>query len=214
ARPSLSVHHDDLTVYDEVVIGDRFDRAGDLGEDGCVVVALARDQNRFAARLAGDEPIPVELELEQPAVARERVVRGLGEHDLDGARIDAAFLRARPFDRGAQPRPRTATLFHLVDGETGKNGRLDELIAGLLHPGVSVLDPHTTLLALLVLHERPLAVELVLAQLEQELSFRESFLPVLKRHPLAAVPDDDAASPVVARGNNPFEVTVFDRVIL
>jgi hypothetical protein len=56
-------------------------------------------------------------------------------------------------------------------------------------------------------------VELVALELEEELSFFESFAPGLEGNPLAAVPDDDAAGAVIPGGNYSFEVAVFERVI-
>ena len=68
----VETHH--FAVEDEVVERKRLDRARDLGKDVRVVVAVAREQACLAVLLAGEQPITVELELEDPAVARERVV--------------------------------------------------------------------------------------------------------------------------------------------
>ena len=87
-------------------------------------------------------------------------------------------------------------------------------VAGRLDVRVALLDEQPVLLALLDLHERPLAVELVAAQLEEELALLESFAPILERDPLAAVPHDHAARAVVALGDDPLEVAVLERVIL
>jgi hypothetical protein len=54
-----------------------------------VVVAVAREEQCLAASLAGEQSIAIELELEEPAVARERLVRLLGEHDVRGLGIEA-----------------------------------------------------------------------------------------------------------------------------
>ena len=75
ARLPLRVHHDDLAVDDALVERQRLHRARDLGEDVGVVVAVAREEQRRRRRACRDQAIAVELELEQPAVARERVVR-------------------------------------------------------------------------------------------------------------------------------------------
>ena len=69
-------------------------------------------------------------------------------------------------------------------------------------------------LALLDLHERPLSVELVAAQLEQELPLLEAFAPRLERNPLAAIPHDHAAGAVVPGRDDPLEVAVLERMIL
>ena len=57
-------------------------------------------------------------------------------------------------------------------------------------------------------------MELVTLELEEELPFLEALTPVLERHPLAAVPDNDAARPVVALWDDPLEVAVLERVVL
>src|SRR6185312_2290761 len=60
----------------------------------------------------------------------------------------------------------------------------------------------------------PLAVQLVALQLEQQLAFLESLPPILERYPFPAVPDDHTAGAVVARGDDPLEIAVLERVIL
>ena len=73
-RLALRVEDDDLAVDDAALERKRVDRARDLGKDRGVVVAVAGEEERFVVGLAGDEPVAIELELEQPAVARERLV--------------------------------------------------------------------------------------------------------------------------------------------
>jgi hypothetical protein len=88
ARLPLRVHDDDFPVDDAGIKWQRLDRARDFWKDRRVVVAVSREQQRLAVRFAGDESIAVELELEQPAVTRERRVGRLGEHDVDGVHVD------------------------------------------------------------------------------------------------------------------------------
>jgi hypothetical protein len=57
-------------------------------------------------------------------------------------------------------------------------------------------------------------VKLVALELEEELPLLQARLPVLDRHPFAAVPDDDPAGAVVAFGDHALEVAVVERVIL
>src|SRR6185369_13357298 len=103
--------------------------------------------------------------------------------------------------------------FYLLDSQDGQHRRLVELIAGLFHERVALLDQQPIALALLDLHQRPSAVELVAAKVEQELPLRDSLAPILERHPLAAVPHDDAARAIVAGRNDSLGVIVLDGVI-
>jgi hypothetical protein len=57
-------------------------------------------------------------------------------------------------------------------------------------------------------------VELVPFELEQELALLEPLAPILEGHPLATVPDDDAACAVVPVWDDPLEVAVLERVVL
>src|SRR5258708_3012015 len=138
----------------------------------------------------GEQPIAIELELEDPAIARERVVRRLGEHDIDRRRIDACTRRDGFAEGLAQPAPPGAARFEFFDSQPGQPRRFRKFIAWLLHPRVALLDEQPVLLGLLHLHERPLAVELVASELEQELPFLEPFARVLEGYPFAAVPHD------------------------
>src|SRR5262249_33092750 len=82
ARPPPRTAHDGFAVEDELPERERANGAGDLREGSGVVVAVAREEERFAPRLRGEQAVPVELELEEPAVARERALRRFGEHEL------------------------------------------------------------------------------------------------------------------------------------
>ena len=129
------------------------------------------------------------------------------------ARLDA--IRGAPAFSIAARRSAAWLLpvFHLVDREAGQHRRLDELIAGRFHERVALLDEQPIALALLDLHERPFAVELVAAELEQEFALLESLSPILERDPLAAIPHDDSAGAVVPGRDLPLEVAVFDRMV-
>ena len=116
-------------------------------------------------------------------------------------------------DGRAEFRRRDCALFHFVDRKAGQHRRLDELIARGFHERVALFDQQPIALALLDLHERPFAVELVAAELEEELALFESFAPILERDPFAAVPDDDSAGAVVPGGNLSLEVAVLERMV-
>jgi hypothetical protein len=214
ARLAGVVEADDLAVDDDLVERKRVESARDFGEDGRIVVPLARDEHRFAARLAGDQAIAVELELEDPIVAGKRFLGRLGQHRLDCLGIDPVVRRLYGLDGFAQIGDRAAAELHFIDRQAGQHRGLLELIAGRLDVRVALLDEQPVLLALLHLHERPVAVKLVAAQLEEELALGESLTPILERDPLAAVPHDHAARAVVALGDDTLEVPVLERVIL
>ena len=57
-------------------------------------------------------------------------------------------------------------------------------------------------------------MELVAFQVEEEFAFLESFVRLFKRLPDPAIPHDNGAGPVVALGNDAFEVAVLERVVL
>src|SRR5262249_34229512 len=88
-----------------------------------------------------------------------------------------------------------------------------ELVARRLRVRVAFLDEEPVALALLDLHERPLAVELVTLELEEELSFLEPLTPIFEWDPFAAIPDDHAARTIVSGGDDPLEVAVFERMV-
>ena len=168
-------------------------------------------------RLARDQPVAVELELEQPAVARERLVRALAVHRLHRCRIDVRARRTGLLDRPSQLSAGTLARHDFLDGQAREYGRFRKPIARLARlrrPGVALLDEQPVLVALLELHERPPAVQLVALELEQQFSLLESCPPILERHPFAAVPDDDAAGAVVSLRNISLEVAVLERMVL
>src|SRR5689334_1478632 len=163
--------------------------------------------------LAGDEPIAVELELEQPSVAGEGSILRLGEHWLDRGDVDHLPNGARPLDGVAKTGFRRDTGFHFLDGEPRQHRLFGELVAGAFYPRVALLDEEPIALALLDLHERPLAMELVPFQLEQELSLLQPLAPIFERDPFAAVPDDHAPGAIVPLRDDALEVAVLEGVI-
>ena len=213
-RNPFIVEHNNFAIDDDFVGGQRLHRFGNLGEDARVIVAVAREQQRFATRLAGDQPITIELELEQPVVARERIILRFAVHGFDLVRIDAAahrlFLACQEF---SQLGGGAVAGFDFFGGEAGKDRFLVEDIAGRLHIRVALLDQQPVLLALFYFDERPLAVELVTLELEEELPFLESLAPILERHPFAAIPDDHSSGAVVSRWNYPLEIPVLERMV-
>ena len=214
ARLARRVEHDHLAVDNAIVDWKRLYSASNLWEDTRIVVAVSCEQQHLAARLARQQAVAIELEFEHPSVARERRVGRFGEHDLDGARIHTRTRRGRLLECGTQVSRLGASLPDLLHREARKHRLLGELIARGADPRVTLLDEEPVSFTLLDLHQRPLAVQLVSLELEQELSLFESLAPILQRDPLAAVPDDDAPGTVVPGRNDALEVSVLERMVL
>ena len=142
ARLAVGVEHDDFAVDDALVERQRFHGARDLGKDRRVVVPVPREEQRFAVRLARDQPVSVELELEQPAVARERFVGRARRASPSPTWDRRGRGTAAPsvLDRRAELAARRDAGLHFLDGEPREHGRFDELVARRLHPGVALLD--------------------------------------------------------------------------
>src|SRR5450759_3518776 len=134
-------------------------------------------------RLARDQTISVELELEEPTVASERGLGGFTVHHFDGFRVDPAAHRFLfRFERFPDLRTRALARLYLFDGETREHRlfRKGIPLPRRLHPGIPLLDHKPVFLALLYLHQRPLSVELVALELEQKLPLLQSLAPILE----------------------------------
>src|SRR5437867_1130612 len=118
ARLPFAVEDDDLAVDDDILDRERLDGARDLREYLRVVVPVAREEDRLTVRLTGNEAVAVELELEDPAVACEGFICGLGEHRLKLHDVDTRFDRARLLDGIAQSRTGRDPFLHFLDGES------------------------------------------------------------------------------------------------
>ena len=213
ARPSRVVRHDQLAVQDQPLVRQRRDGARDLGEAGGEIVSVAGDELRLTVLPRCAQPVPVELQLEQPSRLGERLLAGLGQHQLrifdpHGA-LGGAKLRQllpygrRPVLRGAQLLDRHARKHRFVGKGTVRG---DESIA--------LLDQEPFLHTLLDLHERPPAAQLVALQVEEELALVQALQGILDGDPHPAVPHDHGARAVIAFRNDPLEVAVLEWVIL
>jgi hypothetical protein len=196
-----------------VLIGKRANRASDLGKHVGEIVPVAGEKQCLAATLAGEHAVTIELELENPVLVRERAVASLRQHDLDGSGIDLCSLSTCLKEVGPHIPSRTLSGLHFLYSEAGEHRGFVELVARRLDPGIALLDEEPVALALLDLHQCPLAAKLVSLELEQELSFLEPFPPILERSPLATVPHDHSARAVVSLGDHSLEIAVFQRVI-
>ena len=210
----IEAHH--FTIDDAIVERQRFHRARDLGKDIRIIVPVPREKQGFAVRLARDQPISVELELEEPVVASERRVRGLAVHRFHRFRVDVAAHRLFfAFECFADLGTRTLARLYFFDGETREH-RLVRKVVGFArrtHPRIALLDQQPIFFGFLDLHQRPLSVELVTLELEQKLPLLQSFTPRLDRHPLAAVPHDHAARAIVPRRDHALEISVLERMV-
>src|SRR2546422_3058838 len=81
-------------------------------------------------------------------------------------------------------------------------------------PGVGLLEQQPLVWPRLGAHQDPLAAHLVAVEIEVELAGPHSLLGVVVRDPYPAVPHDHGARPVVAGGDDAFEVRVLDRMVL
>ena len=66
-------------------------------------------------RFAREQAIPIELELEEPVLAGERLIHRLGVHHLGRPRVDAHARCARVLDRRAQLPGRRLSGLHFFD---------------------------------------------------------------------------------------------------
>ncbi|GAO05323.1 hypothetical protein PSR1_04232 [Anaeromyxobacter sp. PSR-1] len=214
--PPLVVEHDQLPVEHRI---SRQEPHGErhLGEARGEVLARRRAQHRPHA-LAARRHAPAALRhLEEPAGAVERRAARPRQHRRDPSPRERARrgAQARGLARGRLGPARPGReLLHRAAGEHRGLGerppRPGERIAAVLQeqplalPALRGAGPD----------QRPLTVELVAAQPEDELAAGQPVLGVADRPPRAAIPHDDGPGAVVPRGNDPLEVGVLDRVIL
>src|SRR4029079_19788224 len=117
AGNSFFVEHDDFAIDDAIVARKRLEGNRTFWKASGLGVAVAGQQHRLPARLAGNQAIAVELELEQPAFAGERVLANLAVHRFDPVRIDAPAhdMILGLYDFSEQS-GRTVSGFDLLDG--------------------------------------------------------------------------------------------------
>ena len=193
ARQSALVEHDDLGIEDELLERQRGDDLRDLGKRRREVEAGARVELRLAGAPFREQAIAVVLELEYPARIGKRLA-GHGEHRLQVARAQLAPRRAELAQPCGDCRTARIARRDLLDRSARQHG-VGRIVLGALvrRVRVALLDEQPLVLAALRFDERPLAAQLVAAQLEQELALVEAGGDVVQRDPTAAVPDDDRA---------------------
>ena len=217
ARAALRVEHDDLAVDHQVTERQRRERAGDVGIDGDGVAALAVLQMRRAALARRQHAVAVVLQLEDPSRVAERLLRRLGQHQLDRGRAQLSPRRREPLELGLQLARARGPGADLLEREA-RVDRLRRQGARGARPAVVALDQHPLLALVLAApldaEQVPGAAQLVAEELEAQLAERQGLVRILGRDPEPLVPDDHLAGAVVALGDDTLEVGVLHRVVL
>ncbi len=174
---------------------------------------VAGDELGLTALPRRAQPVPIELQFEQPSGLGERLLAGLGQHQLRVFDPHSALGSAEL--RQLLPERRRAVLrrAQLLDGHPREHRFIGKCAVGG-DVRVTLLDEEPLLHALLDLHERPLAAQLVALQVEEELALLQALEGILEGDPHPAVPHDHGARAVVACGNDPLEIAVLEGVIL
>ena len=129
ARTSGIVQDHELAIHDQPVVRQRVHGARELGERRRVIVAVAGDEPGAAALPNHPHAVPVELELEQPPGASERLLTRLGQHRRHVFRLHHALRRLETFQLGAQLRRLVRTVFQLLDRQPGQHRSRREIVA-------------------------------------------------------------------------------------
>ena len=214
AGPPGLVGDDQLAVEDHVVERQRRDRPRDLREQRGQVVAVARQDPRLAVLAGGAHAVTVELQLKHPTGFRERLLARLGEHRGDVLGGHCPLRRLEFLQLLADRRRAVLPLLQLLNRPAREHRVFGEHVAVGRDVRVPFLNEQPLLLALLDFHEGPAALELVAIEIEEQLPLDEPGERILHRRPGAAVPDDDRSRAVVAFGDDPLEVAVFEWVVL
>ena len=207
------IEDDYFAVQHDVFVGQRRDGARDFGEARGEIMAVAADQLGGAVLPRRADAVAVELQFEHPPRLRERLLPRLGEHQLRVGDVNGAAGGVPALEQFADRGGAVGPGFELLHRDAGEDRTGRKIFSRGRDVGVALLDQEPFLLALLDLHHRPDAFELVAAQLEEQLAFREAFVGILEGDPAAAVPHDHRARTVVALGNDSLEVPVLHGVV-
>jgi hypothetical protein len=214
--PRLVVRHD-LAVEHDLLHAEPAQRLRDLGIARRDVLAAAAQHAHVVAAALGDHADAVVLDLEHPALARERLLGQRGEHvfHLLGAQIAARRLQCG--DVRAQRGEPGGDVAHLLHGEPRDHRARPALVS--LHVrrrAVHLLQQQPVLLTLAHAHQRPPSAELVPEQLQLELAARVllAYVLGLERAVRAPVPHDHGPGAVVAGRDHALEVCVLERMVL
>ncbi len=211
-QATLVVHHH-LPVQHDVVVGQRVQHRRQLRERVRQFVPVPAQQQRFPTLPRRDHAVTVVLQLEHPAVTRERRIAAVRQHHLHVPGPDGPARRIQVVQRFRHGRRPVHTGAHLLHRQARVDGALIEVRPRRMRSRIPLLDEQPVLVRLHA-HQRPTPHQLRAAQLEQELPLFHALGRILQRHPRAPVPHDDGARTVVARGNHAFEVGILHRVVL
>ena len=190
------------------------DSGGNLGEESRGVLPAAVPQDHLTVTLGRNESIAVVLHLEEPLVIAERRVGGSCEHQIQIRSVDVRFCCSGLEQVFLEPLLLVAASSEILHGETGEDRLFVELALSFTVPAVGLLDEEPLFRALLHLHERPLSVELVSGEREEEFPFRHAVVGILVPRKGAPVPHDHLSAAVFVRGDDTFEVRILERVVL
>ena len=207
---------DHLPVQDQPPVGQPPDGPGHLREGIGQVVSVSGDEDRAVFRALAQHPVPVVLDLEDPAVLREGAFATLGHHELDVGGPERALLGSLLRAGLANRCPVVAAFSQFVDRQAGEDRVVGVVLRSPVgvHVGISLLDQEPVIvLPTLGADERPSSLELVPLEVEQELTLLHPLIGVLHGPPDPPVPDDGRSGTVVVGRNHPLEVGIFDRVV-
>ena len=211
---ALCIEHDDLAIDQTLIHGQRLDCPCDLWERRRIVIAVPRQEQCLAVHLGREKSIAIELELEQPSIPRECFLRRLGKHDLHPSWIDPRRGRTGVGDGAAHLCTR---LVPALTSSTVSPENTDP--SGNWSPG------SFTQLSRSLMSSQSFSLFFIFTSVhfpcslypfssKSSLPFFEALSRVFEGQPFPAVPDDHTARAVVAGGNDPFEVSVLEGVVL
>jgi hypothetical protein len=184
-----------------------------LGKTGREIVPVPGEESRCPATTVGQQPVPIEFELEDPGRIRKGAVPRFRQHQRSILSVDFPFRRAQAGQFGSDAVRRGPARLQVFHRKPGENRFLPWKRPRCGSVCVALLDQKPLLFAFLQLHQGPDPVKLEAPELEQQLAFSQSRHRILHRYPPAPIPHDHGARPVVSRGNEPFEVAILQRMI-
>ena len=222
-RLAAGVERDELAVEDHAVHRLLSQLRRQLWKLGRELEAPPRAQLDAAVVDEGEHPIAVELGFPHPVRAMERRVAGFGEHRCKLGRHRLDFPCGRE-PRGSRPRHRKK--LELADAHPRQHRAVVRRHVRFDREPVLVLDQQP-LIRFLRAHQRERALDLLAAQQDAQLAFRQAVAnlalgarTIVKPGRAsfvgrvdAAVPDDHLAGAILAGGNHAFERGIVVRMI-
>jgi hypothetical protein len=119
--PSRVVQGDDLSIEDEAAYGKRCYGADDLGKTGGQVIPISRKEARGPAVKLRQEPVSIQLELEDPGGIRERAFPGFRQHQRSRLGIDFPLGRSQSGQFGSNAVGRRPAGLQVLYGKPREN---------------------------------------------------------------------------------------------